>query len=289
MATGGRRGLPRASGSPLSTIKMLPSLIIVPCYNEERRFKAAAFVRFALDNPDVSFLFVNDGSTDSTRRLLCDTCQELPAQLSFLQLPENAGKAEAVRQGLVRALATRIPVVGYIDADLATPLDELRPMRSIFESPSVELVFGARVALLGRDIRRSMARHYLGRLFATVASNILLLPVYDTQCGAKLFRNTPLARDVFGQRFDANWAFDVEMLARYSLLLSQSGVAIQDAAVEHPLQRWHDVSGSKLKPRAAVGAAGELWRIYKRYYWSHGAHARLDVGRPRLQPPPGDR
>jgi dolichyl-phosphate beta-glucosyltransferase len=245
---------------------MLPSLIIVPCYNEERRFNAAAFTHFALQNPGVSFLFVDDGSTDSTKRLLDDACQALPQQLSLLHLPRNVGKAEAVRRGIVSALATQTPVVGYIDADLATPLPELVPMRALFENSSVELVFGARVALLGRDIRRSMVRHYLGRLFATMASNILRLPVYDTQCGAKLLRNTDLAREVFNQPFDANWAFDVEMIARYSQLLTRSGVSIQDAAVEHPLQCWHDVSGSKLKPRAAMGAAGELWRIYKRYY-----------------------
>jgi dolichyl-phosphate beta-glucosyltransferase len=253
---------------------MLPSLIIVPCYNEERRFNAAAFTQFALQNPGVSFLFVDDGSTDSTHGLLGDACQKLPRQLSLLGLPRNVGKAEAVRQGLVSALATPTQVVGYIDADLATPLDELVPMRALFEKASIELVFGARVALLGRDIRRSMVRHYLGRLFATVASNILQLPVYDTQCGAKLLRNTALARDVFGQPFDANWAFDVEMIARYAQGLARSGVSIQDAAVEHPLQRWHDVSGSKLKPRAAIGASGELWRIYRRYYASHGSQPR---------------
>jgi glycosyltransferase involved in cell wall biosynthesis len=251
---------------------MLPSLVIVPCYNEELRFKSDAFVSFARQNPGACFLFVDDGSTDATKRLLADTCQQLPQQLSLLPLPENVGKAEAVRQGLGRALATQTAVVGYVDADLATPLEELGPMRAIFEDSSVELAFGARVALLGRDIRRSMVRHYLGRTFATAASNILQLPVYDTQCGAKLFRNTALARQVFAERFDANWAFDVEVIARYAQRLARSGVSIQDVAVEHPLQRWHDVSGSKLKPRAAVAAAGELWRIYKRYYWrgDHG-------------------
>ena len=245
---------------------MQPSQIVVPCYNEERRFNAEAFVSFARQHPGVSFIFVDDGSTDGTRRLLADTSLELPAQLSLLALPANVGKAEAVRRGLEQALAARVPVVGYVDADLATPLGELAPMRAHFETSKAELVFGARVALLGRDIRRSLVRHYLGRSFATVASNILSLPVYDTQCGAKLFRNTALAREVFGERFDANWAFDVEVIARYSIGLARAGVPIQTAAIEHPLQRWHDISGSKLKPQAALAAAGELWRIYKRYY-----------------------
>ncbi|HTV17861.1 MAG TPA: glycosyltransferase [Polyangiaceae bacterium] len=245
---------------------MFPSLIVVPCYNEERRFHADAFVSFARQHANVSFLFVDDGSTDATQRVLAGTCCALPEQLSLLALPKNVGKAEAVRRGMTQALATPVAVVGYVDADLATPLGELEPMRAHFETSKAELVFGARVALLGRDIRRSLVRHYLGRSFATAASTILRLPVYDTQCGAKLFRNTALAREVFGERFDSNWAFDVEVIARYSQGLARDGVPIQTAAIEHPLQRWHDISGSKLKPQAALGAAGELWRIYRRYY-----------------------
>ena len=36
-------------------------IIVVPCYNEETRLDTDAFVDFALRNPGIRFLFVDDG------------------------------------------------------------------------------------------------------------------------------------------------------------------------------------------------------------------------------------
>jgi hypothetical protein len=122
------------------------------------------------------------------------------------------------------------------------------------------------VQLLGRDIRRSAVRHYLGRVFATCASRTLRLPVYDTQCGAKMFRVSPRMLTVFSRPFLSRWVFDVEILAR----MVRGGLCDRrsndDVPVcELPLRAWRDVQGSKLRGRDFVRAAWELLQIYRKY------------------------
>jgi dolichyl-phosphate beta-glucosyltransferase len=118
--------------------------------------------------------------------------------------------------------------------------------------------------LLGREIDRSVLRHYLGRVFATVASLILRLPVYDTQCGAKLFRVTPTTVSLFATPFCSRWTFDVEIIARHIQKVGSVTTAATQI-IEFPLYIWKDVAGSKVKPRHFFIAFFDLCRIYLRY------------------------
>jgi glycosyltransferase involved in cell wall biosynthesis len=245
----------------------VPSIeLVVPCYNEALRLDAAAFRRAGREVPAVRFRFVDDGSGDDTLSALERICREEPGLGSVLGLPHNRGKAEAVRQGMQAALDTGPDFVGYWDADLATPLDELPRFRELLlERPETDIVLGSRVRLLGRDIDRSPVRHYLGRVFATAASMTLGLPVYDTQCGAKLFRTTPVLREVIGRPFLTRWVFDVEILARYRMLRGEDGVPVGRRIYELPLERWTDVPGSKVRPLDFVRSGLELVRIWNAY------------------------
>ena len=241
--------------------------IVVPCYNEAERLPVEAFRRFAAREPRVDFLFVNDGSTDRTLDVLRALEREAPQRFEVLDLPRNGGKAEAVRAGLCAAFKSSADYVGYWDADLATPLDEIPRFAAILDGlPRVELIFGARVALLGRSVERQPVRHYLGRVFATAVSIVLGLPIYDTQCGAKLMRRTPRLEAIFATPFAVNWTFDVELLARLGRARRASGgTPVAEAVYEQPLERWHDVAGSKVRPKDFFVAFFEVARIWYTY------------------------
>lgn len=243
------------------------TILVIPCYNEAERLDAARCCEFLTRASDVDLLFVNDGSTDGTLRVLRDLERNDPERIGVFDLPRNSGKAEAVRQGMLAAFRRRPAYVGYWDADLATPLEAVWKMQEVLDScPATRLVLGSRVMLLGRRIGRRPVRHLLGRCFASAASLALGLAVYDTQCGAKLFRVTPETESAFDAPFLSRWIFDVEILAR--LLQDRCLGAREDVAeafFEMPLDEWQDVAGSKLKFRHMLLAAYELTAIRRAY------------------------
>lgn len=259
--------------------------IVVPCFNEAQRLDVDAFERFAAAEPGVRFLFVDDGSTDDTLRVLRALEARCPDRVSVLEQRPNAGKAAVVRAGVLAALCDRPDFVGYWDADLATPLDEIpRFLEVLAQRPDCDVVFGSRVQLLGRTIERRPVRHYLGRVFATAASSMLGLPIYDTQCGAKLFRATPALEELFARPFQVNWTFDVELVARLvEANRTGRGRPPADRIYELPLCVWRDIAGSRVRPSDFPRAILEMLRIRRAYRLGPAPGPGPRPGRARLR------
>ena len=232
-------------------------------FNEEKRLRTDSFRAFLLRQTDIGLLLVDDGSTDNTWALLQQIVDGADGRASLLRLPQNSGKAEAVRQGMRAALQDKAQLVGFWDADLATPLDTAADFVALLDSrPDFEWVFGARVKLLGRSIKRRELRHYLGRIFATAVSLSLRIPVYDTQCGAKPSALPRHLDTLLQEPFLTRWIFDVELLARFATMRQRRGSAPAESAIyEYPLMEWNDVAGSKVRARDFVRASVELLRI----------------------------
>ncbi len=269
--------------------------VVVPCFNEAARLDPAQLDALAAA-ADAHVLAVDDGSTDDTAALLDKLVAADPDRYQLLSLNTNGGKGEAVRRGLLEAVASGADLVAYCDADFATPPEEVaRLVTTLRSDDGVGVVLGSRVALMGSDIHRSAFRHYTGRLFATAGSLVLGVPVYDTQCGAKAFRVTDTLRNALASPFVSRWAFDVELLGR---LLQQSAAGPSAARpsadgpsaatdpgpgrfVELPLHQWREPGGSKLTARAGLRAAVDLVRIRRVLRGASGSADRLDEQRDR--------
>ena len=238
--------------------------IVVPCFNESSRLHFPAVEQFLEQTRGIRLLFVDDGSEDATASMIAAFAAGWAERVSLFRMAGNSGKAEAVRAGVNFALSNfEQQFVGFWDADLATPLQAVVPFIAVLESSEFDVVVGSRVKLCGRHIFRKPARHYLGRVFATVVSTILGVPIYDTQCGAKLFRVNATMRDVFAIPFRSRWVFDVEILAR--LLQFRTAKELEYKVYEYPLETWRDVAGSKLKPWDFLQAILEVLAIQRRY------------------------
>jgi dolichyl-phosphate beta-glucosyltransferase len=236
--------------------------LVVPCYNEATRLDAEAYVAFANANENVEFLFVDDGSSDDTWAVLSKLCDRAKGRASAHKMENNSGKAEAVRTGMLRLFDSgKYDYVGFWDADLATPLAEVNYMLNFKKNENKSVIIASRIKRLGASVTRKGSRHFFGRVFSTFASIILKLPVYDTQCGAKLFHNS--TKDLFADKFVTSWLFDVEILARFR---NKKGIeATLKEIVEVPVNSWKDVGGSKLKLKHLIKVPFELLKIRNTY------------------------
>jgi len=233
--------------------------IVVPCFDEAGRWRTSYWEEM-LAVPGISWIFVDDGSSDDTvRRITSTGCR-------VLALERNRGKAEAVRRGLLAALEDGPSAVGFMDADGAFNVQDVVTIVAAYgeqtgRADPVDAIWSSRVALAGRSIERHAIRHYIGRAVATVVS-VGNGPIpYDTQSGLKLFRPSPTLRACLREPFATRWLFEIEILLRWRAL---SGTDMR--VWEMPLDYWHDVAGSKITRRESVRIVSELAAIKRLQY-----------------------
>ncbi len=232
--------------------------IIIPCYNEEKRLNKQKILELSGEQ-DVTVFLANDGSTDSTLRILEAIALENPKKISVLHFEKNLGKAGVIFKAINQVLMQeKYDYIGYFDADFSTPLQELFRMISELKNSNFEFIFGSRVKLLNSKINRKISRHYIGRIIITLINVKFKLAIYDTQCGAKIF-SKKMVESAFNVPFYTSWLFDVEVFIR----LRKKKLLVNGK--EFPLHEWIDVEGSKLNWKHGIKIFREIFKLYKSY------------------------
>lgn len=260
----------------------MQTTLIVPCYNEARRWNVDYWDELVAQVP-ARWIFVDDGSSDDTldlaHRALAGGIGEA------FRLPTNSGKAEAVRQGMLRA-AKPSPaegnLIGFIDADGAFAAADVNKIIGIAQaiSDSFDAVWAARVALAGRSIQRTARRHYLGRAVATYVSWGAPAIPYDTQAGFKVFAATDDLAQCIQEPFATRWLFELELLNRWNEVVGR-----YPRIWEEPLDEWTEIPGSSISLREVARISRELIvlkRLQRRQPRNPGAKGSTD---PQVQLP----
>jgi dolichyl-phosphate beta-glucosyltransferase len=234
--------------------------VVVPAYNEERRIgqSLARIGDFLTGLPyGTEVLVVDDGSAGPGRDAVVAALAALPAGVArkLIRHQQNHGKGAAVRSG---CLAAGGLYVAFLDADLATPPEELTQVVSALEA-GANVAIGNRNHEGGTDMRdrRGIGRRLAGRTYSMVVRWLLLPDIVDSQCPLKAFQKDA-ARQLFSlQRIDT-WAFDAELL----YLARRLHLRVDKVPVV-----WLAMEGSHLR-LSARAATRELWNLL-RIRWLH--------------------
>lgn len=239
-------------------------IIIIPCFNEAKRLDKNKWTDYISTHPNFLFLFVNDGSGDTTANVIL-LMQEKYDNVRLIHNEKNQGKAGTVRTGMLYAQEKFLfEAIAFIDADHSTPLQEIdRFAVMLKKNPEIDMILGSRVQMLGKKIHRNLFRHYIGRIIATFICKILDEPVYDTQCGLKIMKGN-IVPALFKEDFISRWLFDVEILARYKLMFGSVG--FKEKLLELPVNEWTEKEDSKLKFYQVFAIVFDLIKINKKYF-----------------------
>jgi dolichyl-phosphate beta-glucosyltransferase len=184
--------------------------IVIPAYNESARIGAALREVVACIRErgwDAEVIVVNDGSTDTTARMVLDFALSAP-EVRLLENPGNRGKGFSVRHGLLKAQGE---IVMFTDADLSAPIAEAELLFDAIHG-GADIAIGSRWLERTRQTHRQpLYRQFFGRCFNLVTRTVMGLHYADTQCGFKAFTRAA-AQTVFQLQTIERWGFDPEIL-----------------------------------------------------------------------------
>lgn len=209
--------------------------IVIPAYNEEHRIPAmlqSYADYYCAGRDDTELIVVVNGSTDRTEDIARGFASQYE-RISVLVEPRRVGKGVAVIMGIK---AIRGEYGGFVDADGATSPEAFEDL--IKHRDDADCIIASRY-MEGSiaEPRQPLSRRVASRAFNLLVRIMFGLRLTDTQCGAKLVKDSALEA-VLPQLGRTQWAFDVDLLFQ----LKRSGFTIKEIPTV-----WRDVAGSKLK------------------------------------------
>jgi len=211
-------------------------LILIPAYNEECRIEPVLrdYAQFFGKNYSGKFqiVVVLNGCTDNTLGVVQKVAAEFPV-IRADEFKQPIGKGGALIEGL--KLASQGELIGYVDADGATPPASL--LELVKQIGNADCVVGSRwLASSVLHQQQTTLRRFFSRGFHFIVEVLFLMRIKDTQCPCKLMRREAVEK-IHSNLLIADLAFDVNLLVS----LKRAGFRVHEVPIE-----WTDKGGSKV-------------------------------------------
>lgn len=226
---------------------MIEYSIVIPAYNEEAAITSSltqviSFMKSFAASFEI--IVVDDGSTDKT----VEAVEKFAKDYTEITLKKNPhkGKGFAVRTGMLMSSGEYVLMA---DADMATPIEELKRLMVWIKDHDFDIVIGSREGVGAVRHNEPYFRHFMGRIFNIIVQTLTVSGIKDTQCGFKVFK-AKVAHEIFENLvlFGPNTpetdvprvtAFDVEVL----VIAKRRGYKVKEVPVH-----WTYVQTPRIHP-----------------------------------------
>lgn len=224
--------------------------IVIPAHNEQHRIGPTLDAyRARCPEPETRLVVALDRCTDDTAAVVGAHAAH-DSRVGVVPFPK-LGKGGVLMETLRRSDAE---LVGFVDADGATPPSEFRRLVDVAAAPTRDGAIASRrhpASVLPGE--RGLARRITSAGFAFGARRLFGLPFRDTQCGAKVLRRR-VVDACLPYMSSRDFLFDVDLL----FVATRLGFDVEEVPTV-----WIDRDGSKLHAgrdsRRMAASAMRLW------------------------------
>lgn len=231
----------------------MKSIIVIPTYNEAENLPKLVSALFALPEPALELLIVDDNSPDGTGDIAEQLSRETGGRVHVMHRSGKLGLGTAYIQGFKRAIELGAEAIGQMDADFSHPVEKIPEMISTLAG--CDAVIGSRYVKGGKlDERWPFWRKWLSGFGNFYSRVILGLKIRDVTGGFKLWKRETLQGMPLERIRSNGYIFQVEMGYVATLL----GYRFIEIPIYFADRCWGQ---SKMSLRIQIEAALRVWQL----------------------------
>ena len=158
--------------------------IVIPLLNEAESLpELEAWIRRVVEKENLSYeiVFVDDGSTDNSWKVIQDLAKNNP-HVHALRFRKNYGKSPALNEGFK---VVQGDVVITMDADLQDSPDEIPELYRMIKEDGYDLVSGWKNVRYDSKLMKNIP----SKFFNWTTRRMSGIKLHDFNCGLKAYRN----------------------------------------------------------------------------------------------------